>query len=146
MAHNQEDRIAALETLNPDARLRVYARSAVGTHFEKRLPTDDHIDFAGWWVIIAAEEVEAASVGRDVVLSSPVPEADRRNLELDRQSESRRPIGCPAHRRTAEPPVRVDEEKLGAVAAPDWLITAITGDNTACGWTGDAAHRHLWSS
>jgi hypothetical protein len=95
---------------------------------------------------LRAEEVEAASVGRDVVLSSPVPEADRRNLELDRQSESRRPIGCPAHRRTAEPPVRVDEEKLGAVAAPDWLITAITGDNTACGWTGDAAHRHLWSS
>jgi len=112
---------------------------------EQRTPTVDDNDRTWRLVFIGVHEVNAAAIGRNVVLSAPVSESDRRNCELDRQSKCWNSIR-PMHRYAEKPSLRINKEQLPPVTAPDRLIAAVARDHNTSRSAGDTPDGHLRSS
>ena len=94
------------------------------------MPADDDVDFARWLVLVATEKIDAAAVGGDGVLGSPVAETNWRHRQFGGRTEFWASIASPLHGHALQAALGIDEEQLLPIASPDRLGTAIGGDQT----------------
>src|SRR5262245_8036120 len=104
------------------------------------------MDLAGRRIIVAAQEVDAATVRRHVVRRSPVAAANRRHAQLDWQSEIGPAVAAPVDRHGAQLSLGTDEEQLGPVMTPNGLVASFIRNDDPLRGTVDAANGDLWSA